>query len=251
MHPILFRLFGLEIRTYGVMVAAAFFVGIYGASLFAEKQGIKKYYIYDLGLLTVVFGLLGARLLYVAIWWKDYVNNPLEILMVWKGGLVYYGGFILATIAALTWMNIKKLPVLKISDILVPFLALAHSIARIGCFFNGCCYGREDVHGIIFRSIGDNLPHLPTQLYESAANFVNFIILILFNLNSKKKKGDVLYLYLLNYGVIRTIMEVFRGDPERGTIFMFSTSTFISMFLIAAGIIGLIYNKVKKESNEV
>jgi phosphatidylglycerol---prolipoprotein diacylglyceryl transferase len=245
MHPVLFNIFGLEIKTYGVLIALAFLTGIYGASALAEKKGIKKDTMLDLGLLLIICGLIGSRLLYVIIWWKYYVKAPLDILKVWEGGLVYYGGFILAAAGGLIWMKKNKLPFFKISDILVPFLALAHAIARIGCFCSGCCYGRADAHGIIFKTIGDNIPHLPTQIYESAANFLNFVVLILFYRYPGRKDGDVLYLYLLNYGVIRTIIEMFRADPERGTIFSMSTSTFLSIFLIVAGVAGLVYNRMK------
>ena len=245
MHPVLFSVFGLEIKTYGVLIALAFLTGIYGASALAGKQGIKKDAILDLGLVLIVCGLVGARLLYVIIWWKYYAKAPLDILKIWQGGLVFYGGFIMAVIGGILWMKKNSLPFFRVSDILVPFLALAHSIARIGCFCAGCCYGRADPHGIIFKAIGDNIPHLPTQIYESAANFLNFAVLILFYRYPKRKDGDVLYLYLLNYGVIRTIIEIFRADPERGTILSLSTSTFISMFLIAAGAAGLVYNRMK------
>jgi phosphatidylglycerol:prolipoprotein diacylglycerol transferase len=179
------------------------------------------------------------------------MKNPLDILKVWEGGLVYYGGFILSVIGAMWWLAKKKLSFLKITDILVPFLALSHAIARIGCFFSGCCYGRPDIHGVIFPNLGDNTARFPVQLYESAANFVNFLVLILFYKYAKRKQGDVFFLYLLNYGVIRSIMEVFfRGDPERGTVFFFSTSAFISLFLIVSGAAGLIYNRLARPSAE-
>jgi phosphatidylglycerol:prolipoprotein diacylglycerol transferase len=244
MHPVLFSLFGFEIKTYGVLVAVAFLTGIYLASILAEKEGVKKDDMLDLGLVIIICALLGARLLYVGIWWKYYLKNPLDILKVWEGGLVYYGGFILSVIGTFFWLARKKLSFLKITDILVPFLALSHAIARIGCYFSGCCYGRQDPHGVIFPNIGDNLPHLPVQLYESAANFLNFVFLLLFFRLAKRKEGDVFYLYLFNYGIIRIIMEMFRGDPERGTILFLSTSTFISLVLLVSGAAGLIYNRL-------
>jgi phosphatidylglycerol:prolipoprotein diacylglycerol transferase len=244
MHPVLVSIFGLEIKTYGVIVAVAFLAGIYLASMLAEREGIKKDTIIDLGIVIIICALLGARILYVLIWWKDYLKHPLDIFKVWEGGLVYYGGFLMAVAGVLWWLKRNKLPFLKVTDILTPFLALGHSIARIGCFCSGCCYGRPDPHGIIFKSIGDNIPHLPTQLYESAANFLNFIVLILFYRYARRKQGDVFYLYLLNYGVIRTLIELFRADPERGVILGLSTSTFISIFLILGGAAGLIYNRV-------
>ena len=251
MHPVLFSLFGFEIKTYGVIVAVAFLAGIYLASALAEKEGVKKDDMLDLGLLIIVCSLLGARILYVAIWWKYYLKNPLDILKVWEGGLVYYGGFILSVAGAIWWLARKKISFLKVTDILVPFLALSHAIARIGCFFSGCCYGRPYAQGVIFPNLGDNTPRFPVQLYESAANFLNFVVLILFFRYAKRKQGDVFFLYLLNYGIIRSIMEIFfRGDPERGTILIFSTSTFISLFLIVSGAAGLVFNRLRKPAED-
>lgn len=243
MHPVLFSLFGFEIKTYGVMVAVAFLAGIYLASMLAEKEGIKKDDMLDLGLVIIICALIGARLLYIFIGWKYYLQHPLDMLKVWEGGLVYYGGFIMSAIGTFWWLARKKLSFLKITDILVPFLALSHAIARIGCYFSGCCYGRPDEHGVIFPVLEDNTARIPVQLYESAANFLNFVFLILIYKFAKKKTGDVFYLYLFNYGVIRIIMEMFRGDAERGMVFIFSTSTFISIILIVSGIIGLLYNR--------
>lgn len=250
MHPILFNIAGFEIKTYGVLVAIAFLAGIYLMSVLAEKEGIKKDDMLDLGLVIIICSLLGARLLYILIWWKYYLEHPLDMLKVWEGGLVYYGGFLLSVGGVIWWLAKKKLLFFKVADIIVPFLALSHAIARIGCYFSGCCYGRPDPHGVIFPNVGDGIPRLPVQLFESAANFLNFVILILFYRFAKRKQGDVFFLYLFNYGIIRIIMEMFRGDPERGTVFIFSTSTFISIVLLVSGTAGLIYNRLARKSTE-
>jgi phosphatidylglycerol---prolipoprotein diacylglyceryl transferase len=245
MHPVLFSLFGLEIKTYGVIAAVAFLTGIYLSAKLGEREGIKKDSMLDLGLIIIICSLAGARLLYIMIAWKYYLKNPLDMFKVWEGGLVYFGGFLLSVGGVFWWLKRHKLPFLKVTDILVPFTALGHAIARVGCYFSGCCYGRPDVHGVVFPCLQDNIARVPVQIYESAANFFNFLVLILFYRFAKRKEGDVFYLYLLNYGVIRMIMEMFfRGDPERGTVFFLSTSAFISVFLILAGAAGLIYNRV-------
>src|ERR1035437_2973172 len=248
MHPILFKLGPLEIRVYGLLVAIAFLTAIYLASMLAKKRGYKEDVILDLGLVIIISSVIGARLLYVLVWWNYFAALPLEILKVWEGGLVFYGGLIGAFIGGIAWIRHKKLPVLDIADMCVPFVALAHAIGRIGCYFNGCCYGAVSEHcGVIFPTIGDSLKHYPTQLYESVLNFLNFVILILFFRNTKRKTGDVVFMYSFNYGVIRMCMEFFRGDPERGFILNMSTSQFISIFLIVIGIAGFIYLRVKKQ----
>ena len=93
MYPVLFNIGGLEIRTYGVLTALAFLTGIYLASLLAKKQGLKQDDMLDLGLVIIIFAVLGARLLYVFVWWKYYLAHPLDIFKVWEGGLVFFGGF--------------------------------------------------------------------------------------------------------------------------------------------------------------
>lgn len=251
MHPILIEFAGIKITTYGLIVSTAFLSSIYLASELAKKQGIKSDVIFDLGIIIMMWGIIGARSLYVLIWFKDYIKDPIAIFKVWEGGLVFYGGFIVAFLAALWWTQRKKIDFFMLADITAPFIALGHSIARIGCFYAGCCYGRASAchnHfcGVVFPALGDNIARYPTQLYESFANFLNFLILIIFFKKFKNRNGDVIFLYFLNYGIIRIIMELFRGDPERGKILFFSTSTFISFFMILIGMLWFFYFRSKK-----
>ena len=249
MHPILFNIGPLEIRAYGVLTALAFLTAIYMASMLAKKRGMNPDIIFDMGLVVIMTSIVGARLLYVIVWWKYFGAHPVEIFKIWEGGLVFYGGAIAGFFGGLAWVKYKKLPALQIADICLPFVALAHAIGRIGCWFNACCYGAvNEQFGVIFPALGDNLKHYPTQLYESAMNFLNFVVLILFFRNKKRKDGDVLFMYCFNYGIIRMVVEIFRGDPERGTVMFMSTSQFISAFLIATGIVGFIYLRVRKKA---
>lgn len=107
MHPVIFNLGPLEIRTYGVLIAIGFLVAIYSAAYLAEKNGIKKEIIYDLGFVIIISSVIGVRLLYVFVWYKYYLNNFLEIFMVWKGGLVFYGGLIGAVIGGTIFIKKK------------------------------------------------------------------------------------------------------------------------------------------------
>ncbi|MCX8093468.1 MAG: prolipoprotein diacylglyceryl transferase, partial [Candidatus Goldbacteria bacterium] len=234
-----------------LMVAIAFLSSIYLSAELATKYGIKRDVIFDLGFIVIIWAIIGARILFVLLWFKDYIKDPIAILKVWEGGLVFYGGFIASFIAVIFWVRSKNLDFFILADIVAPFIALGHSIARIGCFFAGCCYGKASncyniLCGVIFPSLGDNITRYPVQLYESFANFLNFLILIIFFKKFKTKNGDVIFLYFLNYGIIRLVMEFFRGDPERGNILFLSTSTFISIFLITAGILWFIYFRNKK-----
>jgi len=252
MHPILCEIGGFPIKVYGLIVAAAFLTAIYLSSMLAKKEGFDKDVMIDLGIASIIGAVIGSRLLYVGVWWQYYAKHIPEIFMLWQGGLVFYGGFIGAVLACWWWISRKKLSFWKLGDIAAPFIALAHSMGRIGCFFNGCCYGAVDYkHGLIFPGAGDNLPHFPIQLVESVCNFLNFVVLILVFKYKRKADGQVFSLYFLNYGIIRFVLEFFRGDAERGTILFISTSKFISIFMILAGIAGLIYTwKTQKRSTQ-
>lgn len=245
MHQVLLSIGPLEIRTYGFLAAVSFLAGIYLASLLAKKEGINQEIVMDLGLVIIAGAIIGARLLYVFVWKEHYFQHPLDILKVWEGGLVFYGGLIGASSLAVAWLYFKKLDALRLMDIIAPFTALGHAIARIGCFYNGCCYGSaSETCGLVLGGPGDGLHRIPVQLFESGANFLNFIILIAYYKFAKKAKGEVFFLYFINYSVIRALMELMRGDAERGAIAGLSTSTFIALALFVFGLTGFIAVKI-------
>jgi phosphatidylglycerol---prolipoprotein diacylglyceryl transferase len=250
-HPVLIDFGFFQLRSYGLLTAIAFLAGIMLASVLAQKEGEKKDDIYDIGLVAVAGGIIGARLLYVFANWGGFAADPVSIFRVWEGGLVYYGGFLGALAGSVWWVAANRRDFFKLADICMPFLALGHAIGRIGCFLNGCCYGvHSEKCGVDFPGISGG-PFLPVQLYESALNFMNFAFLLLYYKNKKRKKGDVFFLYFLVYGIIRFAMEFFRGDPERGTVAGISTSMFISLFMIASGAAGLVYLRVKSGKEKI
>ncbi|MBN2753447.1 MAG: prolipoprotein diacylglyceryl transferase [Candidatus Goldbacteria bacterium] len=252
MHPIIADFGFFQLRSYGLSTAIGFLAGILLAGMLAKKEGFKGDPVTDIGLVSIIGAVIGARLLYVGIWWDDvYSKNIADIFKVWEGGLVFYGGLIGAIVSDIVWLKLKKLPILRLGDICMPFVSLGHAIGRIGCYFNGCCYGAVDEKcGVVFPAIGDNLPHLPVQLYESVLNFLNFLFLLLFFRRVKKINGVIFFLYFMNYGIIRFVMELFRGDAERGQIMQLSTSTFISIFMIAAGAAGAAFVFYKWKKNQ-
>ncbi len=245
MHQVLLNIGPVEIRTYGFLAALSFLAGIYLASMLAKKEGIKQDVVMDLGLVIILGAILGARVLYVIVWREHYMSHPLDVFKVWEGGLVFYGGLIGASLLAVLWLYFKKHDALRLMDIIAPFTALGHAIARIGCYYNGCCYGRaSETCSTVLGGPGDGIARVPVQLYESGANFLNFIVLITYYRFAKKAKGEVFFLFFINYGVIRAVTEAFRGDAERGTIAGLSTSTFISAVLFVIGAAGFAAVKI-------
>jgi len=218
MHPILLQLGPLVLRSYGLMMALGFAFGIALSLMLSRKEGRSDEVVLDLSVWIMVGAIVGARLFYVLVMPESYVAHPWQILAVWQGGLVYYGGLIGAGLSAYFWLRKHRQPVWAVADCLAPGLALGQAFGRLGCYLNGCCYGRVDQeHGVIFPALEDHLPHLPTQLYE--AGFV--LLLALFLLWFKAKRtyaGQVFWLYVFLYCLGRFAIEWLRGDAERGTL---------------------------------
>lgn len=250
MCPILFEIGPLTIHTYGVFLAIGFIVGLIFAINQAKKQGIPKENILDLGFYILISAVVGSRLLFVIKEYKYYLKNPLDIIKFWEGGLVFYGGLLLAIIVVIFYTKKNALPLWKLADIIAPSLAIGYAIGRLGCFSAGCCYGKptELPWGVIFTDphslaiIG--IPIHPTQLYGALASFGIFIFLILYR-RHKKFEGELFWLFLLLYSTARFIIEFFRGDEARDLIyrsFSLAQAISIAVFLVAIGFI-IIYRR--------
>lgn len=237
MHPILFQLGPIKIYAYGTMLAIAFLIGIYKTAFDAEKEGIKKNHIFDLGFYCVLSGIIGARLLYIVVNYKFFLENPIEIILFHHGGLVYYGGLIGAFIVSYVYVKKHNLPTWQTADLIAPYLALGIGITRIGCFLNGCCFGKKT--GLFVH---------PTQLYELAYCLLLFILLLVLK-KYKKFHGQLFWLFILLYSILRGINEIFRGDGERGIYWMLSTSQWIGIFTAAVAIVMLI--KLRLSSDQI
>ena len=176
-----------------------------------------------------------------------YFKDPLEIIKINKGGLVFHGGLIAAITASIVFMKKSKQPLLETLDILCVYVPLAHAIGRVGCFLNGCCSGKptQIFLGVIFP--GYSLRVHPTQLYSSFLLLVLFMVL--YSMEKKKHfPGQMISLYLILYGIIRFCIEFLRDNP----VVFFGLSMY-QCIRIAFVLIGLIlYNvlKNKKKSGE-
>lgn len=244
MKPILFRLGDLQIHSFGVLVALGFLAGLAAAAYNARRAGLKGDVVYDLAPWLVAGGLIGARLLYVVSYWqRDFAGHPLtEILAVWKGGLVYYGGLILATLTGIWRIRQMKLPLWTMADCLAPGVALGHAFGRLGCLLNGCCFGRPTTlpWGIQFpasHSTAAASLH-PTQIYESLLNLMLFAALM-WGFGRRRFAGQLFALYLVGYAVIRAFTEWFRGDYafiSRPAAGVFTPGQSTSLLILLAGI---------------
>lgn len=241
MHPELFKIGSITIYSYGVMLSLAFGVGIYIARKRAMKVGISSKIIMDLAVYVLISSLIGARLLYVLTNLNEYKTHPLEAIFS-RYGFVFYGGLILATIGGSWYLKRQKLPVWEIADVIAPSIAIGQSIGRIGCFLNGCCYGKPTTlpWGVMFpaRDSLDITSIHPTQLYSSVNNLIIFVVLSCL-WERRRYKGQIFLSYLILYSITRFIIEIYRGDNPY--IFLHLTlSQIISLFIGLGGIIVMV-----------
>ncbi len=208
MHPILFKIGPVQLYSYGAMLAVAFLVVTFLARRRANSLGMNGDDILDLCIYLIVSGLIGARLLFILLNLDYYRQRPLEIAMLWKGGLVWYGGLISAILTAIIFLRAKKIPLLKTGDLMMPYVALGQAIGRIGCFLNGCCYGTPTTLPVGVTFDAAHGPVHPTQLYESLAMFIVFLVLR----RRTPGNGKTLFLYLILYSAFRFFNEFLRGD---------------------------------------
>ncbi|MBW1615459.1 MAG: prolipoprotein diacylglyceryl transferase [Deltaproteobacteria bacterium] len=251
MRPILFEFFNIKIYTYGFFMAIAFLMGLIFIKREAARYGESPEKMGDLTFYIIIFGLIGARLFYIITDLKAYLLHPLEIFKIWNGGLTFYGGFIAAFFTTVIYLKKHRMSLLKTMDIMAPGVALGHFFGRIGCFFAGCCYGKECnlPWSVIFTNTDTLAPanvHLhPTQLYSSLNNLIIFLILLLIR-KYKKFTGEIFLIYIFLYGITRSIVETFRGD-YRGHVFFnhISISQIIGTSAAFIALIAFIYMRRK------
>src|SRR3954463_12245817 len=250
MYPRLFELGPVTVYTYGVLLAAAYLLGLRLAMVRAKARGLDSNRVLDLGIYIIVSALIGAKLLLLVTDFRTFTSNPRELLSLIRSGGVFYGGLILAVVVALWYIRRIGLPLWTTCDVFAPGIALGHVVGRFGCFFAGCCYGKPTTvpWAITFTSpyaaanVGTplNIPLHPTQLYEAGAEALILVLLLATESRGRRFPGRTFWLYMLLYAISRYIIEMFRGDP-RGTVFIFSTSQFISVILVPLSVLMLVY----------
>ena len=246
MHPVLIRIGPLTIYTYGFFIAVGFLVGLYLAVRQAKKEGMPYNRIADLGFYILLGAIAGSRLLYVLLNIEQYLKSPLDIFKVWEGGLVFYGGLIVAVLLANYHMRRHRLPFWKTADIFAPSLAIGHAIGRLGCYSAGCCYGcPTDIPWAVTFTHPESLAQKgisihPTQLYESAGELAIFLFLITYR-KRKPLTGSLVLTYGILYSTLRFSVEFLRGDLERGFVVSWlSVSQAVSLGIFAVSLVLLL-----------
>src|SRR5581483_4990899 len=250
MYPRLLELGPITVYTYGVLLAAAYLLGLRLAMVRARARGLDANRVLDLGIYIIISALAGAKLLLLITDFKTFRQDPRELLTLARSGGVFYGGLILAVAVALWYIRRVGLPLWTTCDVFAPGIALGHVVGRFGCLFAGCCFGKPTTKpwGITFTdpfaasNVGTPLgvPLHPTQLYEAGAEFVILLALLFSERRGRPYPGRTFWLYMLLYAVSRFVIEFYRGD-ERGSVGIFSTSQFISLILAPLAVAMLVY----------
>ena len=254
MHPDLIP--GLPVKTYGFCMALGFLAAWQVLSGLCRRTGRAAEPLSNLLMLMMFSGIVGARLEYVREFWgREFAANPLSIFKVWQGGLVFYGGLILAIAVFFVWCRARRESVAPVADLFVTVIPLAHAFGRVGCFFYGCCYGRVSAHafavafprrspawvaqvegGLIPETAQSSLAVLPTQLFEAAAVLGLFaVLLFIFLRNWKTRPGFTTGCYLVGYACIRFGIEFLRDDMRQRVGFL-SIGQTVSIGLFVLGI---------------
>ncbi len=251
MSPILFHFGRFPIYAYGFFIVVGVAAATVLAALRIRKSNIRISFEngVDLFFYTLLSAFLGSRILYVLINFDFFRQHPLQIFKIWEGGLVFYGGLIPAAVVAFWVMKRHRLPVWKLADLISPLIALGLSFGRIGCFLAGCCYGKETSlpWAVVFKNPDSlarlNVPLHPTQLYDAANGLILFFLLSWME-KRKTFDGQIFWLLLALYSIMRFIIEIFRGDP-RGFVFtdLLSTSQAIGILLAIFSFFMLFYRK--------
>ena len=264
----------VRLPAYGVMIMLGFIFAILICYLRVRIHGTDPNVIIDLGIVSMIFGILGARLWHVVEYWSTvYAVAPdgtprgtwdalVEAVQVQKGGLVFYGGFLLAAVAAYLYLRIRKLPVLYYLDLLAVAVPIGQAFGRIGCFMNGCCWGVGCAPGSanswafpwlttyynhpltipgvenVIHKAGD--PVLMSQFVDSFNGMVLFVLMTIFYEKLARYRGETASILFVLYGINRLITQHLRADVPTYTADL-GSAQWTSITIIVCGVLAWAY----------
>lgn len=253
MNPVMFNIFGLQIRWYSVMILLGIIVGFVVANLEIKRKGYDKDKVFDMAFWTILFGIFGARIYFVLFNLGYYLKNPLDIFKVWEGGLAIHGGIIFGLLTLIFYCKKNELKVLDMTDIIVPSLIIAQAIGRWGNFFNSEVYGMSTsyenlkslkiIPEFVINGMKINgVYHQPLFFYESLWCLLGFFVLILIRKIFKDlKSGQLTCVYLIWYGIGRFYLENLREDEYILNIGNFKIAQIVSLLFVIIGVLMFIY----------
>lgn len=242
-----FSLFGKDVYWYGIIILCGIIAAFTHAYIRSKQEGIKEDHLLDLTIFIVLFGVIGARLYYVATTWGEgRYQSFLDVIAIWDGGLAIYGGIIAGILTVLVACKIKKLNVLKVLDMIGPGVMLGQAIGRWGNFCNGEAYGEVVQEGsllypfrmgLVSSFTGSTMQYYhPTFLYESVWNLVGFVLISIMY-KHKKFNGQMILSYLTWYGFGRMFIEGLRTDSLYVGSLRISQVVGLLCFVIGGGLL--------------
>lgn len=251
MHPILFTIGGFDLRVWGLMVSLGVAAGYMLALRLAVGSRFTETVLSEYFFYAIPAGLAGARLWEVVFSWQNYVNDPLQALMFWQGGMSIQGAVAADLVLAWWYIRRKGLSLPAFGDILAPGLVLGQAIGRIGCFFNGDAYGKptDAWYGVVYQpgtpafEAWGGTPLVPAELFESVLDFVILGILLMV-FRKKKFDGQVILLYFIFYSAARFFLEFLRTDSlmigslkaaQLTTALTFTAASFLTVWMRRRG----------------
>ena len=241
MRPVLFQIGNVKLYSYGLMLYLAGFSAVYIAMIRGRKKGLDAKFIPNLGIYSIIVGILGAKVLYFFTVIPDMKEDFLGTLKSsLTSGFVVYGGVIAGLIFAYLYCRKNGKHILSYLDLAAPSIAFGQAVGRLGCFLAGCCYGHKTDawYGVVFPAGGSapaGVKLFPSQLLSLGLDLINFAILCAFD-RKNEKCGRTLSLYMITYSIGRFLVEYTRND-YRGSVMSLSTSQFISIFVLAGGVL--------------
>ena len=232
----------LTLHVYGIMTAIGYLSAFLISERRGKKMGMDTDILYGIFWCAVLGGSAGSRLLYYIVSFRDILRDP-SILWNFQNGWVVYGGIIGGVLASMVYCHYKKADFVRYLDLVIPAVAFAQGCGRLGCFFAGCCYGRETdsiFHIQYWQSeyAPNGVKLIPTQIYSSIGDFALAFLLMAYA-KREPKKGKIAAGYGILYSIGRFVIEMFRND-HRGALGALSTSQMISIVILVLGIGGFV-----------
>jgi len=243
-HPTLLKFHGLELHSYGLLLAIAFLLGIQVFLLRARARGLPEDAMQSLSLVLLVFAIVGGRALFVLTHWSDYAADPLGIVRLWEGGLMLYGGYLAAISAGIVYLKRRGLPIWRVGDAAAPSMALGVGLGRIGCYLNGCCFGLPTTlpWGVQFPEasgasyVFPGVALHPSQIYQSGAALLLFVLLLALD-RKRRFDGWLFWSYIAFDAGVRFVIDFTRYYDATSSIGAMGGLSFNVNQILSAGLI--------------
>jgi len=248
LKPVLIQFYGIEIYSYGLMLAIAFLAGILGMKRMIRQKGLDVSFdtVIDLAVWVLIGAIVGARLAYIITDFRYFLSFPGEIFKINSGGLAFHGGLIGGFGAGYWFTRVRRIPTWQLADLAAPLIALGYALVRVGCLLNGCCYGKPSALPWALRCAAhDSLLRHPTQLYSLIGSLILAFILLRLR-NHKQFRGFLFLLYVGLYSILRFGVEFFREGPMIFPWLSFAQGVCLLLGLFAFTLMGWQMSRFKK-----